>query len=57
MLADNMLPGGILEESIENFELAQKHVSEEEFLHYFACLRISLKFEQEVTGDRNPQTA
>jgi len=57
MLAESLLPGGILDESIENFNLAQKHISEEGFLHYFACLRISLKFEQEVTGKRTPQTA
>jgi hypothetical protein len=57
MLSDNLLPGSILEESIENFEQAQKHISEEGLLHYFACLRISLKFEQQVTGNREPQTA
>jgi hypothetical protein len=49
--------GSILEESIENFELAQKHISEEGLLHYYARLRISLKFEQELTGNRTPQTA
>jgi hypothetical protein len=33
MLADNLLLGSILEESIENFEQAQKHISEEGLLH------------------------
>ena len=56
MLADSLLLGSILEQSIENFELAQKHISEEGFLYYFACLRISLKFEQEVTGNRTTKT-
>lgn len=57
MLADNLLPGSIFEDSIENSELAQKHISEEGFLLYFACLRVSLKFEQEVTGNRTHRTA
>lgn len=56
MLPDNLLPGSILEESIKNSELAQKHISEEGLLHFFASLRISLKFEQEVTGNGAPQT-
>jgi hypothetical protein len=57
MLADNLLLGSILEESIENFEMAQKHINEEGLLHYFACLRISPKFEPEVTRNQTLQTA